>query len=604
MSAGAIRDNDFSLPRVESPPGILTHLLLIGLYLALTLGMTHPAAANLFTRLPVWSHDGLQNYWNLWWFKTALVDLGANPLFTNQLFHPIGTTLTAHTLAPYNGLIGIPLQTLFGLMAAFNILYLSTFALSGYGMHLLIHHLTKSHAAALVGALLFAFSPYHMMHAQNHLHLMTIQYIPLFALYLVRLSENPCAKNGIAAGIFMALTALCSWNYFLFFLIFILVFMISVCANERAKIANPAFFRGLFWLGGVCFVIISPFLIPLARDILVGTVDITGERFARAASADLAAYFVPSNLHPLWGGAGVIRKMYASFPGGPSEGTVAFGYAALALGGTAFFRAGWRKIYPWAITLAVFMALSLGPDLQIFGEEYLGFTRLPYNWLIQKTPFLKGARIPARFAVMASLAISVLAGWGMKSLLDALKPRKRAMLIAGAVVFILFEFQAAHPSIPVSIPKPYTHFAQDPETYAVLDVPVGLPQNASWYMAYQTVHGKPIVSGYISRVVPKSWKFIEEDPFVRLLHFPERITPETLNTRPTGPIKHKIKYVLLHKTKEFYEFLDNPYFDHTKAHYARGKRKKKFLENIHELLSKHMQRSPLSSGDIIVYQVY
>ncbi|MBT3350214.1 MAG: hypothetical protein HOC91_10470 [Nitrospinaceae bacterium] len=599
-----MRGKDYHLSRPESPFGISIHLLLIGLYLALTLGMTYPVANNLFTRLPVWSHDGLQNYWNLWWFKTALMDLGTNPLFTNQLFHPVGTTLTAHTLAPYNGLIGIPLQALFGLMAAFNILYLSTFVLSGYGMHLLIHHLTKNHAAAFVGALIFAFSPYHMMHAQNHLHLMTIQYIPLFALYLVRLSENPCTKNGIAAGIFMALTALCSWNYFLFFLIFILVFMISVFANERTKVINLSFIRGLCWLGGVCFVIISPFLIPLARDILTGTVDIAGERFARAASADLAAYFVPSNLHPLWGGNSVFQKMYTSFAGGLSEGTVAFGYAALALAGVALLRSGWRNIYIWVITLATFMALSLGPDLQIFGEEYLGFTRLPYNWFIQNTPFLKGARIPARFAVMASLAISVLAGWGMKSLLDNLKPNKKTMLIAGATALILFEFQAVHPSIPVSIPKPYTYFAQDSEAYAVLEVPVGLPQNASWYMAYQTAHRKPIISGYISRVVSKSWKFIENDPFVRLLHFPERITSETINTKPAGLIKHKIKYVLVHKTKEFYEFLDNPYFDHTKVRYARGKRKKIFLKNIHELLLKHTKRSPLSSDNIIVYQVY
>ncbi len=584
---------------------VRSHLWAFLICTVAALGMTWPTVLRLTENtVPTKYMDVLIYYWNLWWFKMALLDLGTNPVYTNYLFAPIGTTLAAHTLTPYYGLIGIPLQLLFGLPATFGLIYLSTFILSAFGMYLLIHHLTEDRLPSIVGALIFAFAPWHMLHAKFHLNLLSIQFIPLFILYLLKLLERPGAKHAVLAGVYMALTALSDWNYFLFLLLFIPVFLVSAYVNEKAAVTHPNFLRNLCGMMGVCLLLVSPFLVPLLRGILSGEINIAGEGGAREYSADFAAFFIPSNLHPLWGESDFIRGLYSNLSGGVSEGTVFLGYTAIFLGVLGVLRVERRLTRLWIAAFVVFMVLSLGPDFQVFGKEYLGFTRLPYNWLIQHTPILKGMRVPARFTVMIVLALSVLAGFGLKTILVGLAPRHRALLTTVVAGLILFEFMAKPVFTEIHVPETYRYFARDTEAYAILEVPIGLPQNANLYMAYQTVHRKPIVSGYISRVIPKTWKFIEEDPFVRLLHYPELITPATLDTVPAGLIKNKIKYVLVHRDNKFYNIVYAPYFDHTKARIARGEKKTAFLANIHKLLSRHLKRSPLSGENITVYKVY
>ncbi len=593
------RESPFISRRVRS------HFWVFLVFTAIVLGMTWPTVMRLGgDTVPTMDMDVPLYYWNLWWFKMAILDLGTNPVHTSYLFAPVGTTLAAHTLTPYYGLIGIPLQLLFGLPATYGLIYLSTFILSAFGMYLLIYHLTEDRLPSIVGALIFAFAPWHMLHAKFHLNLLNVQFIPLFVLYLLKLLERPASKWAVLAGVFMALTALSDWNYFLFLLLFVFVFLISAWVNERAAVTHPAFLRSLCGMISLSLLLVSPFLVPLIRMILSGEIDIAGEGGARGYSADFAAFFLPSNLHPLWGESAFIRGLYANLSGGVSEGTVFLGYTALFLGVAGVLRVERRLTRLWVVVFVFFMVLSLGPDFQLFGKEYFGFTRLPYNWLIQHTPILKGARVPARFTVMTVLALSVLAGFGLKAIFAGLAPRRRALLAAVAAGFILFEFMAKPVFTKMHVPEPYRHFAGDTEAYAILDVPVGLPKNANYYMAYQTVHRKPIISGYISRVNPKAWKFINKDPFVRLLHYPELITPATLNTAPTGLIKNKIKYVLVHRNNEYYDIVDAPYFDHTKVLFARGKRKKAFLMNIHKLLSRHLKRSPLSGDRVTVYKVY
>src|SRR5688572_3004713 len=52
--------------------------------------------------------DGLQNLWNLWWVRKALLELHQLPWHTTFLHFPFGTTLVGHTLNPLNGLLALP----------------------------------------------------------------------------------------------------------------------------------------------------------------------------------------------------------------------------------------------------------------------------------------------------------------------------------------------------------------------------------------------------------------------------------------------------------------------------------------------------------------
>jgi len=572
--------------------------------------MTYPIAFKLNSDLAAYSADGHTFYWLLWWFKKSIVDLGTSPLYTNLLFYPDGVSFANHVLTPFTGFLGIPLQQFFGLTATFNLIYLLTFVLSGYGVYLLVLHLAEDRYAAFLAGVIYAFSPFHVLHTQTHLDLANIQFIPFYALFLIKLGERPRAANAIWAGTFMGLTALCSWNYFVFELLFTLIFLVHTWGHERGKVLNRRFVLSLAGTGIMAFILISPFLVPMLIDLWGGAVELSYRSSgggARGYSADLAAFFIPSNLHPLWRDFPSLKGIYATLTGVASEKTIFLGYTPLLLGIAAVFRVGRVRTRFWIITFFAFMILALGPDLQIFGEEYLGFTRLPYNWFIQKTPLLRGVRVPARFAVMCILSLSILAGWGFKSIGDLIKPALKPIAAAAAVILVLFEFTAPPATSGIgNLPSPYLKIARDQENYALLEVPVALPQNVRRYMTYQTVHGKPIISGELARIPAGAWNFIMGNPFVRLLHYPGRITPSLLSTLPTGFAEKKIKYVLVHNNFEFYTEpkISPGNFYHGMAKVVRGEKRNELLAKIHRLLSGHLQRSSLSTPEITVYEVY
>ncbi len=57
--------------------------------------------------------------------------------------------------------------------------------------------------------------------------------------------------------------------------------------------------------------------------------------------------------------------------------------------------------------------LALGPSLHVLGETRFGSENwsvpLPYRWL-QALPLVSVARVPARFALLTTLCLAVLAG--------------------------------------------------------------------------------------------------------------------------------------------------------------------------------------------------
>src|SRR5690348_4665907 len=82
---------------------------------AAALVLTHPLALHPeTTALDDGTLDCFQFTWNLWWVKTSLVDLHANPFYTRFLFYPGGVSLLFHTLSASLGVASIPLQLVAG----------------------------------------------------------------------------------------------------------------------------------------------------------------------------------------------------------------------------------------------------------------------------------------------------------------------------------------------------------------------------------------------------------------------------------------------------------------------------------------------------------
>ncbi|MCX6028731.1 MAG: hypothetical protein NT169_05440 [Chloroflexi bacterium] len=388
MSVPAAPNVRAVIARGRSPEAIPSALALGG-YLFLTLALTYPLVREFTAAIPGDSFDGWQNFWNLWWMRTALLEQHASPYFTHLLYAPTGVGLLFHTLNPFNGLLTLPVQIAGGLFPAYNAAILFSFALGGFGAYLLARYVLgsgSSRLAAFVAGVIFTFSPFHVAHLLGHMQVISLEWIPFFALYLLRAvdgAQNANRKSQIAkrksqiarrksaicnlqsaicnlkdvflAAFFLALVALCDWYYVLYCLIFSAVVLIwaiwrgwaetfrwprsstypfSSAAAPAPLPSRPfaplprllAAVAAVWLLWAIAF---SPLLAPMVREARQSRFMVPDPAQSRTLSADLLAFVTPQEFHPLWGKWAQERaKVFAATV---SEHSVFIGYTVLAL---------------------------------------------------------------------------------------------------------------------------------------------------------------------------------------------------------------------------------------------------------------------------------
>jgi hypothetical protein len=527
-------------------------------YALLALALTWPLARQLGTAIPGDSFDGWQNVWNLWWMREAWLVQHSSAYFTSLLHAPTGVDLRFQTMAPFNGLATLPIQLTAGLLPAYNVAVLLSFVLGGYGAYLLaLYALRRAchvpgvrcqvssftcQASAFLAGVVFAFSPYHFAHTLGHLQLIALQWIPFYVLYLLRGLDRharcplPAARSSIPdalkAGLFLLLVGLVDWYYVMYCLLFT-GFALAVYLVQRQLT-----WRGVGVAAGAVAVFglaLSPLLLPMvqAARSWSGSSLLRGFEETRILSADLLAFVTPQVFHPLWGGWALARS--ARFTATPSEYTVFAGFTVLVLCGIAlmatrirsqksdFFRKSrtsprrTSSTFPalYLLSAAFFALLALGPVLKINGQTALlpggGEIPLPYRLLYEFVPFVKLSRSVSRMDVMVMLFLGVGAAFGVVALARFVegkegKEEKKGkglawMVPTAAIALVLFEFwPAPYPVSPPDTPAWYATLAEDPTEGAVLNLPANYER--PWYLLYQTMHDKPLATGYVTRDDP------------------------------------------------------------------------------------------------------
>src|SRR5262249_3836757 len=142
-----------------------------------------PGAGTLVPGVMLEDRD--QNLWNLWWVRDALLR-GHNPFVTDMLYWPTPVSLYYHTLNIFNGLLAVPLLSVFSLTTTYNIIVLFSFVVAGYGAFLLVHYVCGNRWAALVGSVVFAYSAYHIATMRSLLQLISLEWVPFFVLFLLK----------------------------------------------------------------------------------------------------------------------------------------------------------------------------------------------------------------------------------------------------------------------------------------------------------------------------------------------------------------------------------------------------------------------------------
>ncbi|HZY31588.1 MAG TPA: hypothetical protein VFF86_08100 [Candidatus Methylomirabilis sp.] len=540
------------------------HLAVLAAYTVFTLLLTYPIAFQLSTHLLGDDRDTNIFVWNLWWIKKALTELHTNPFWTDYLFYPEGVSLVFHSLVPFNGLLGIPLQALVGPIVANNLIVFLAFILSGYGAYLLIRYLITDRLSAFIGGMIFAFCPYKFAHLLGHFDLISTEWIPFYVLALLKLTNHHKQAGtalSLSCAIFLLLTALCAYYYLFYALIFTALFAVYRVRTQGFQASWERDCRKFTSVLGLFLIGFAPFLAMAANDLLrEGHMMVRGWGGATGFQADLLSFITPSPLHPLFGS--LVKPIASRFSGNLAEATVFAGYIPLALGLVAMARL--RSTEPWvrfwSLALLVFFILSLGPFPRILGKS-IKLIPLP-GQLIMRTPILNNLRVPSRFDIMIMLSLAVLAGFSCRHLLKRFKGGAwRALVFLGITLTITFEYLAIpFPTFKPSVPRIYEQIAREPGPFTVLQVPLGWRDGIKKigvffpsYLYYQAVHGKKIVGGYISRVPDAKIDALAGRPLLRkLLELQGTGLPiDAMSGQPGGKplddvLELRIRYVIIH----------------------------------------------------------
>ncbi|MGQ9515983.1 MAG: hypothetical protein ACUVT1_01830 [Anaerolineae bacterium] len=539
-------------------------LVTAGAYLALALAMTYPLVREFGRAIPGDGFDGWQNYWNLWWMRLALVERGVSPLYTDMLYYPTGVSLAFQTLNPFNGLVSLPIQLTFGLMAAYNSIVLLSFTAGGLGGYLLARDVlaragwkgTGGRWPAFLAGVVYAFSPFHFAHLLGHMQVFSLEWIPFAMWALWRgLEELDGGKIGVGgwarwvgtAGLFLIFAGTCDWYFGLYLALFSGVLVVYRLAGRRFRWPHLAFLAGVW---AVFLLVLAPLWWPMVREASQASFMVPPKEQALALSADLLAFITPNEFHPLWGKwAGQIASRFTSTL---SERTVFVGYIPLLLGIWGAVRGRRRSRFWWIGTL-FFVVCALGPVLHAAGRSQWGAAGwqipLPYALLYDGVPVVRIARSIGRYSVMAMAGLGVLAAMGLA---DWMARRRgvwgKTILPALLVGLVCLEFWSApYPVSPPDTPAFYYQLAKEPGRFAVLNLPMNWDRPG--YLLYQTTHGKPLTAGYISRDDPRT--LVYRAPVLQELRFLGRdiLCDDVRRLGPSVLSWMGIRYVILDRYK-------------------------------------------------------
>jgi hypothetical protein len=524
--------------KAESPPpeGLFQgktsrEFIVLTVLLFYAIAATYPLIVHLFDRLPGWPGDNLYFHWELWWFKRAILDLRISPLRSPDLYYPVGMDLSRDEVMPSNTLLGLPLTALLGPTAAYNLLLLASFVLTGYGIYRIVFEGTGNRWAGLLAGIAASIAPYRMTHLAGHLNLMATQWIVLTLLFLGRWFKDQRPGTMILAGLFFALNGLAAWYYF-----YIGTFTVGFYLLLRSWPLGSFWRQRRAWSGLLVFGLISlllvlPFALPMLKLRDQGLLErsISG---LEAYGASPANFLLPNPWHPLWGN--LTWKAFSSQWGAVVEQNLTLGGSVLllaALGTMAYFRN--REVRLW-LFLAVFSAiLAMGPTLKWnnqrwefylpalavqwaeqtgfiyfldrwvdpqYGEAIRagkGFVPLPLILFYAWVPLTSSMRALVRFGWITFLSVTVLAGYGIHWILSKITGRRVLTwgFLAMGFVLVPLELWTQIGKWTSTNPRPVDRWlAAQPRPSPVIEYPF-LDNFSARLMLAQTVHQQPLIMG-------------------------------------------------------------------------------------------------------------
>ena len=238
-------------------------------YLVLTLVATWPLARGLGRDVAWDLGDPVLVMWILAWDCEQMLRLLGGDVsriagfFDANIFYPAPLTLAYSEHLIPQALQILPVYAVTGNpILSYNLLFLSTFVLSGLGMYLLVRELTGNALAGFVAGLMFAFAPYRVPQS-SHLQVLSSQWMP-FAVYgLLRYFNSRRLLPLGGAALALVLQNLSSGYYLLYFTPFAVAFALWDIGQRRLW-RDRRIWVELSCAGLLVAAVTAPFLLPYA----------------------------------------------------------------------------------------------------------------------------------------------------------------------------------------------------------------------------------------------------------------------------------------------------------------------------------------------------
>lgn len=473
------------------------------------------------------SDDVYEVLWQLSWMKSAVFEARAFPFYCPDIFYPKGWYMASGAQPSWYLLALSGFSYLLGVITAYNVALLSTFVVAGFGVYLLVHHLTRNRVASLVAGCVYIAAPVLTLRLRGHLNiLLGAQCLPYAMLFTVLAHEERKSTKlwAALAGCALALAILGHW-YFLFIAtlpVIAMFLMIGPNWSWRRRLNT-----GIL-IGVVCILIVSPFAYLTFR----ARVEMFGEnmRFGLAESdpfsLSIDRLFAPNPFHPLWG-----QASQRVFPLTGEQDVVSIGYVAMILALLGTCKLPKDRTRPFVSVAALSLILAMGTTLywnsqrvevpvprlveQVYQSLGLGISLanghipipLPGLLLAKLLPFYDAMRVWARFDIVFMLSVAVLAGFGGYYLLK--KGLSDGVMLSLGLIILAEGFVAPYVNAyvptrrdfaPVSVNarRNVTRWLQSqPKGTAIIEYP--RPSVDRMAMYSQSLHGQSIVNGYMAQ---------------------------------------------------------------------------------------------------------
>jgi hypothetical protein len=430
--------------------------------------------------------DPLFSVWRIAWIAHQVVRDPIH-LFDGNMFYPERLTLALSDPVIVPGLMSAPFFWLGGHpLTIYTLLFLSGFVFSGVTTYLLVRALTGRRDAAAISGIIFALYPYRFEH-YSHLELQMTMWMPLALLGLHRTLVSGRRRDGVLTGLAVTLQTLSSLYYGLF----LLTFMSALGAVLWLKRGGPmAPVRALLAGALVMGVLVAPVAAEFIRNrATFSERSIDEVKYYSATAVDFLKPHIRSRMYGGWSANGFAERQL--FPG-----LVALALAVVAL---------WPPVKT--------IRFAYGVALVVAFDGSLGMNGVLFPLLRTFVPPFRGLRVPARFSILAGLALAILAGLAVARILDRVRGWRLpvwAGLAALAIVDLLprlelepvwHEPPAIYAGLPSSPPAVLAEFPAPPDW------------RTFWfdarYIYFSTFHWQRLVNGNSGVSPPSYLDFID-----------------------------------------------------------------------------------------------